>query len=218
VTTKAAPATGTGAKGEAGLRPPADGGPGEGARRLRADAVKNRARILEAAEEVFATQGVAVPVDVVAERAGVGVGTLYRHFPTKEALFEAIVSSRLESMLATARDLSGGADPTDGLFTFLREMAGNASAKHDLIDALGSAGIDVKSNCSAVIDEIKTYVEQMRRRAVDAGTVRADVSTDEMIGLVVGTCQAAAHAGQGEVNLGRLVEVVCNGLRPAATG
>src|SRR5580658_7478468 len=57
-------------------------------RPMRADAVKNRARILEAAEEIFATQGVSVPIDAVAERAGLGVGTLYRHFPTKEALFE----------------------------------------------------------------------------------------------------------------------------------
>jgi hypothetical protein len=65
-----------------------------GSRPMRADAVKNRARILEAAEEIFATEGVSVPIDTVAERAGLGVGTLYRHFPTKEALFEAIVVDR----------------------------------------------------------------------------------------------------------------------------
>jgi AcrR family transcriptional regulator len=216
VTTKAAPASGTGVQGEAGIRPSAGGGALDGGPRpLRADAVKNRARILEAAEEVFATQGVAVPVDVVAERAGVGVGTLYRHFPTKESLFEAIVYSRLEDLVGAARTLSTGADAADGLFSFLRLMATHASAKHDLFDALGSAGIDIKSNCSALIDEIKTDVEEMRRRAVDAGAIRADVSTDEMVGLVVGTCQVASHTGQGEVNLGRLVDVVCNGLRPA---
>ena len=75
-----------------------DDGP-PGARPMRADAVKNRQRILEAAEEIFATEGVSVPIDAVAERAGVGVGTLYRHFPTKEALFEAIVMARLEYLL-----------------------------------------------------------------------------------------------------------------------
>src|SRR5665213_791075 len=72
-------------------------------RPLRADALRNRARILNAAEEVFALEGVGAPIDVVAERAQVGVGTLYRHFPTKEALFEAIVLERLQALLATAR-------------------------------------------------------------------------------------------------------------------
>src|SRR5271163_45641 len=74
-----------------------------GPRRMRADAVKNRQRILEAAEAIFATEGLAVPIDTVAERAGVGVGTLYRHFPTKEALFEAIVIERLLELLETAK-------------------------------------------------------------------------------------------------------------------
>ena len=83
---------------------------------MRADAVKNRARILEAAEEIFATEGVSVPIDTVAERAGLGVGTLYRHFPTKEALFEAIVVDRLESLLEMARRQSVDPDPGAALF------------------------------------------------------------------------------------------------------
>ena len=80
-------------------------------RPMRADAVKNRARILEAAEEIFATEGVSVPIDAVAERAGLGVGTLYRHFPTKEALFEAIVVERLERLLETIRTQRAAPDP-----------------------------------------------------------------------------------------------------------
>ena len=72
-------------------------------RPLRADARKNRARLLAAAEEVFAEQGVSVPIDDVAQRAGVGVGTLYRHFPTKEALFVAVVATRFENSCATSR-------------------------------------------------------------------------------------------------------------------
>ena len=112
---------------------------------MRADAVKNRARILEAAEEIFATQGVSVPIDAVAERAGLGVGTLYRHFPTKEALFEAIVVARLEQLLETIRTQRDAPDPGPALFAFLGEFAGHASAKKDLFEALGSAGIDIKS-------------------------------------------------------------------------
>ena len=107
------------------------GSPGDGGGRpVRADAVENRRRILEAAEVVFAREGVSVPVDVVAERAGVGVGTLYRHFPTKEALFEAIVMTKLESMVegaAAALDAGSGEDPGEALFSFLQVLGGQAT-------------------------------------------------------------------------------------------
>ena len=115
-----------------GADPPAATG-----RPMRADAVKNRQRILEAAEEVFAVRGVAAPIDAVAERAGVGVGTLYRHFPNKEALFEAIVLTRLEELARTATAPPGPGDAGEAFFSYLREFAGKVSNKHDLIDALG---------------------------------------------------------------------------------
>jgi AcrR family transcriptional regulator len=176
-----------------------------GSRPLRADAVKNRARILEAAEDVFATEGVSVPIDVVAERAGLGVGTLYRHFPTKEALYEAIVATRLDLLLDTIRTL-GGADD-----------AGHASAKKDLFDALLSAGIDIKTQCTEKVDEIKGQIDQLRRRAVASGAVRSDVSADEMVGLVLGACQTVGHAGFEDATLQRMVQIVCDGLRVPVT-
>jgi len=181
---------------------------------MRADAVKNRARILEAAEEIFATEGVSVPIDTVAERAGLGVGTLYRHFPTKEALFEAIVVARLEQLLETVREQRRAADPTAALFSFLRQFAGHASVKRDLFDALGSAGIDIKSQCSEMVDEMKRNIDELRQRAVAAGGVRSDVSTDEVVGLVVGACQAGGNARSDEAALQRMVEIICDGLKP----
>src|SRR5580693_1548480 len=99
-------------------------------RPMRSDAVKNRQRILQAAEEIFATEGLSVPIDTVAERAGVGVGTLYRHFPTKEALFEAIVMARLDILLEIAKSYAAADDPGAALFSFLGEFATQASAKH----------------------------------------------------------------------------------------
>jgi AcrR family transcriptional regulator len=187
------------------------------ARRMRADAVKNRARILAAAEEIFATEGVSVPIDRVAEKAGLGVGTLYRHFPTKEALFEAIVVARLETLLETVKAQREATDAGEALFSFLRAIAGQASAKRDLFEALGSAGIDIKSQCSEMMDEMKRNVDVLRQRAVDAGAMRSDVSTEEMFGLVMGACQASEHAGS-EAASQRMVEIVCDGLRsPTAT-
>jgi AcrR family transcriptional regulator len=182
-------------------------------RPMRADAIKNRGRILEAAEEIFATQGVSVPIDTVAERAGLGVGTLYRHFPTKEALFEAIVTARLEQLLESIKKQRDAPDPGEALFSFLREFAAHASAKRDLFEALSSAGIDIKSQCSEMVDEMKRNIDELRERAVGAGALRRDVSTDEMFGLVIGACQAGEHTGSDEAGCQRMVDIVCDGLR-----
>ena len=89
------------------------------ARPLRADAQRNRTRILDAAEVVFAAEGIEVPVDTIAEKAGVGVGTLYRHFPTKEKLCEAILLERLAGLTEDARAQADAADPGAAFFGFL---------------------------------------------------------------------------------------------------
>jgi AcrR family transcriptional regulator len=209
-TTKTQPASGgePAATGEG-----ADAIDAPGARPMRADAVKNRERILEAAEAIFASEGLSVPIDTVAERAGVGVGTLYRHFPTKEALFQAIVTAKLEYLLDLAQERGGDADAGEALFSFLAEFGAQAAAKHDLFDALSSAGIDLKSSCAGMVDDMKRSIDMLLQRAVAAKAVRSDVSTDEMIGLVVGACQSGAHAGYDDATVQRMVRVVCDGLR-----
>jgi AcrR family transcriptional regulator len=192
----------------------------EPTRPMRADAVKNRRRILEAAEGVFATEGVSVPIDAVAEAAGVGVGTLYRHFPTKEDLFEAIVVARLGELVEAAKGYAGDDDPGEALFSFLREFARQAAAKRDLFEALGSAGIDFKSQCSDMLDEMKRVIDVIVQRAVAAGVIRSDVSSEDVIGLVVGACHAggqSAHAGYDVTMVQRMVGVVCDGLRVRST-
>jgi AcrR family transcriptional regulator len=184
-----------------------------GIRAMRADAVRNRTRILEAAEEVLASEGISVPIDVVAERAGVGVGTLYRHFPTKEALFEAIVTDRLLNMVELANSYCTADDPGAALFAFLQEFAQQATAKHDLFDALGSAGIDIKSRFEAQLNAMMAGVDRLRQRAEAVGAIRSDVEVEELIGLVVGACQSTAHSGFDEARLKHMVTIVCDGIR-----
>jgi AcrR family transcriptional regulator len=195
--------------------PIADQGETDGSapRPLRSDAVKNRERILAAAEATFASDGLGVPIDTVAQRAGVGVGTLYRHFPTKEALFEAIVMTRLESLLDEARNAATADDPGPALFTFLRHFASQASAKHDLFDAMGAAGFDIKSQCAETLDEMKRAVDLLISRAMAAGAVRPGISADEAIGLVVGACQASQHSGYDNATSQRMLDIICDGLR-----
>ena len=124
----------------------------------RADAQKNRERILRAAEEVFAAEGIAVPIDVVAERAGVGVGTLYRNFPTKEALFEAIVMSTLQGLLDRALQAADDSDPAGSFYSFLEDFTSVAVNKRDLRDALDSAGFDPKDRFGPIIADLQGAV------------------------------------------------------------
>jgi AcrR family transcriptional regulator len=180
---------------------------------MRADALRNRKRILDAAEEIFAREGLAVPVDAVAEAAGVGVGTLYRHFPTKEALFEAIVYDRLVE-LVEATKVGLDQDPGPAFFAFLDEMSDQITLKHDLFDALSAAGVDVKSRCGELMQELELGIEALRQRAVAAGAVRDDIGTQEVMGLVIGACLAADHMKMDELGSGQILQVVYDGLRP----
>jgi AcrR family transcriptional regulator len=183
------------------------------ARPLRADAVKNRDRILEAAEATFTAEGISAPIDAVAQRAGVGVGTVYRHFPTKEALFEAIVTTRLDKLCETTRQLAVGEVPDEAVFSFLREFGRQASAKQDLFDAMDAAGLDIKSTCAASVEDLKRGIDLLLEQAKAAGAVRDDVATDEVMGLIVGAC----HSKQDDLACQRMVEIICDGIRkPAA--
>lgn len=181
-------------------------------RPLRADAMANRRRILEAAEEIFTKEGISVPVDVVAERACVGVGTLYRHFPTKEALFEAIVLTKVDDLIESAKHREGD-DPTEAFFSFLMQVADQASLKHDLFDALAASGVDFKSRCYDRVEELEQSLDELRRLAVESGGVRDDVTIHEIMGLVMGASRVPERSNMGSHEPRRMVEIVCDGLR-----
>ncbi|HMK97663.1 MAG TPA: helix-turn-helix domain-containing protein, partial [Acidimicrobiales bacterium] len=179
---------------------------------MRSDARRNVVRLLDAAEEVFARDGLAVPVDVIAARAGVGVGTLYRHFPTKQALFKAVVATRLQGLVERAKDLSDYPDAGEAIFTFVAEVAKLAMQKQDLTDELARAGIDEEEIHSTVREQLEKAFEVLLRRAQAAGAVRRDITTPEVAALLMGTCLAARMRG-ASLTTPRLVTVLCDGLR-----
>lgn len=184
------------------------------ARPLRADARRNRERVLEAAELALASEGVSVPIDEVARRAGVGVGTVYRQFPTKEALFEAILMRRLERLVEEARSRAAAADPGEAFFGFLEHLVEVGTQKRDLADALSRAGIDVDAAASPAGQQLAGAVEELLVRAQRSGAVRADVGMPELFGLVAGTCLAADRRLPGACSPQRMLGIVCDGLRP----
>jgi AcrR family transcriptional regulator len=184
-------------------------------RPLRADARRNRAKVLEAAEEVFASEGLAVPVDEVARRAGVGVGTVYRHFPTKQALFEAIVVARLEALIERGEELCTAEDPGTALFTFISELVDLAVKKKDLSDELARAGVQSEQLLAGVKERLEHCFEVLLQRAQASGVVRHDINRTDVTALIMGTCMAANQHGCSE-STQRLVGVLCDGFRAHA--
>src|ERR1700757_4023223 len=138
----------------------------ETARPLRADAARNRARVLETAYETFAAEGLSVPIDEIARRAGVGAGTIYRHFPTKEDLYRAVVQERIGHIVDEGRDLLDSGEPGDALFTFLRSLVLEWGATdRGLADALAGLGIDIKASMPKVEDAFQDMLGELLQAA-----------------------------------------------------
>jgi AcrR family transcriptional regulator len=181
---------------------------------MRADARRNRERVLASAEAVFAEQGLTVPIDEIARHAGVGVGTLYRHFPTKEALYEAIVVRHVDALVAIARAEQPDREAGAAFFEFLGRVATEAADKRDVTEALASAGVDVKAVLGSAFSELREAVSTLLARAQQCGSVREDVSVDEVFALVSGACMSSEHEGAPPAS--RMVGLVCDALRPPA--
>ena len=158
-------------------------------RPLRADAARNRARVLEVAYDTFAAEGLAVPIDEIARRAGVGAGTVYRHFPTKEDLYRAVVEDRIGNIVDEGRTLPEADDP-DGLFTFLRTMVLQWGATdRGLVDALAGVGIDIESAMPDVEEDFIRMLDDLLRAGQEAGTVRPDIGVRDVKTMIVGAMQ-----------------------------
>lgn len=183
--------------------------PASAVRPLRADARRNRERVLQAAKEAFAESGFGVPLDEIAARAGVGPGTVYRHFPTKEALFQAVIEARLTDLAADARSRASGEDPGGAFFGFLARLGDEAASKRDLSDAIDIPG--------PLRDAMHEELGVLLRRAQQAGAVRADITTPELIALLKGMMAGIGEAAvlpPDPARPRRFLAILSEGLRP----
>jgi AcrR family transcriptional regulator len=184
-------------------------------RELRADARRNRERVLRTAQHLFAQDGLGVSLDEIARRAGVGPGTVHRHFPTKEALYLAVVTDQLEQLVAEAKVLAAIDDPA-ALFTQLSRMMAMGAENAAVKSALMAAEFDLRTAAPDVAADLTRQVADLLDRAHAAGAVRPDVTVDEVMALVAGAFAAIRHANAetSHKRSAHLAQIILDGLRP----
>lgn len=178
---------------------------------LRADARRNRARILAAAAEVFDEHGPSASTEEIARRAGVAVGTVFRHFPTKGDLLTAIMKDLRSRLAARAEALAAEGDPT-ALFTFFAELVEQAAGARTVVHLLAAAGTNVGVNHQ--IAGLGETLDPLLARARQASTVRGDVQLDEVVALLTAACHGALAAGWTLDLRRRIITRLLDGLRP----
>jgi AcrR family transcriptional regulator len=180
-------------------------------RPLRADARRNRDRVVAVAQEVFAEHGAGASLDEVARRAGVGAGTLYRHFPNRAALQEAVYRGAVEELGELGRTLMDTRDPTAALEGWMRLLVGHMVARRGLaealVDALGK-GSEVFADCHRVLHETGGALVE---RARAAGVVRDDLDQRDLLWMAHGVALAAESEG-GDARVERLLNILIAGM------
>ena len=168
---------------EAGLMPAHAGKP---VRKPRSDAVRNRERLLEAAADIFRAGGPDASLDAVAKRAGVGIGTLYRHFPTREALFEAVYRREVDQLSELAERLAREAAPVDALRRWLHANVRLIATKKGMAAALALAAHRPAELHAYSMDRLAKAVGSLLDRAAKAGEIRTDITPEDLLRALVG--------------------------------
>jgi AcrR family transcriptional regulator len=182
-------------------------------RPTRADARRNYHALLAAAGAVFTEQGTDASLDVIAKRAGVGSGTLYRHFPTREALMTAVFWERIQELCAEAEKLHDAAVPVDGLTTWLG-MLMELTTRRGLAQALIESNEDNASELfHACHEALDTAASPLLTRAQEDGSIRADLALADLLTFAHAIASAVARSPDGMNHARRLLDLLVNGLR-----
>ncbi|HZC69555.1 MAG TPA: helix-turn-helix domain-containing protein [Jatrophihabitans sp.] len=182
---------------------------------MRADARRNRARVLQIAQAAFATEGLGVSLDEIARRAGVGPGTVHRHFPTKEALYLAVALDEIEELVTQADLLAAGHDPA-AVFALLSQMMATGAKNAAVKSALEAAALDLRTAAPRLAADLTHRVANLLDRAQRAGVAREDATVEDLMALVAGAFAAIRHLG-AETNPERsthIATLILDALQP----
>ena len=185
-------------------------------RKPRADALRNRERLIAAAKEILGQSGPEASLEAVARRAGVGIGTLYRHFPTREALFLSVYASEVGQTTEAATELESGPDGLEALRAWIHAVVGLVETKRGLIGALSVAMTEeAKAQYAEVSAPLSAAMDRLVARAKADGTVRTDVTTQEILSTVFALCYARQPEPGWKAHVLRMIDIFVDGLRPA---
>ena len=179
---------------------------------LRADARVNREKLLGAAANLFATVGVDVSLEAVAKQAGVGIGTLYRHFPTRDALIEAVYRQEVDRLCGAADELRSSSAPDVALEAWMRRFVAYAATKRGMASALQSITASNSELYASTRARLLSAITVLLAAAVEAGTVRADMEPEDVLQAMSGVWLIPAGE-QWTARAQRLLQLLMDGLR-----
>lgn len=184
-----------------------------GSKAVRADARRNRELLLEAARQAFSSGADNVPLDAIARKAGVGIGTLYRHFPTRDALAEAVYRTELGRLCDSAAGLLAERRADQALRAWMDRFADYVSAKREMAGALRAVIASGAVTSAQARAQLSAAVQAMLDAGAADGTLRGDVAAADVVAGLVGVFLACGQLGQRE-QAGRLLDLLVDGLRP----
>jgi AcrR family transcriptional regulator len=184
-------------------------------RKPRTDAQRNRERILQVAKKAFTRSGANVSLDEVARHAGVGAGTLYRHFPTREALLEAVYRSEVEKLAAAEREFSAKLSPVEALRAWMLLFVDYIATKQIIAAALNALLGGPSKVFESSGDQIKGAIEALVKRAIESGNIRPDLDPFDLLRALIGVSYIASGP-DWQQSARRLVEILIIGSRPVA--
>ena len=182
------------------------------ARKPRADAQRNRIRLLETAKAAFAEKGPGASLDEIARTAGVGAGTLYRHFPTRDALIEAVYRNETEQLVAAATRLAESHCPTGALREWLLLFVDYMATKHGISEALNSIVGGTSELYSASAEQMKRAIGRLIDRAVASGDIRLDLEPLDLLRALAGVANLSSGP-VGKQAAKRMVDILIAGVQ-----
>jgi AcrR family transcriptional regulator len=182
-------------------------------RKPRADAVRNRERLLETAAEIFSAGGPDASLEAVAKRAGVGIGTLYRHFPTREVLFEAVYRREVDQLSGLAERLAKEVEPVEALRRWLHANVRLVATKKGMVAALALAAHRPSELHAYSADRLTKAVGSLLDRAAKVGDIRADITPEDLLRALVGMSYNVYDTPNWRKTALRLADIFVDGLR-----
>jgi AcrR family transcriptional regulator len=189
--------------------------PAHGERPVRAVALRNRENLIAVARAAFAAAPDPVPLEVIAREAGVGIGTLYRHFPTREALVEAVYAAELDDVATSAPALLAQFPPEVALRAWTDRYAAFVSTKRGMLDTLRAGWAAGRITTPKTRERITEAIATILAQGARTGSLRADVDADDVTAMLLGVFYSTA-AGNTSQQTGRLLDLVVDALRPRA--